>query len=452
VPSDELVIWALLEIDPDPINLNAKDDWITAYIEFPENKKFPDADVTKIDINSVKLDIYPEQNNKVSAENNRKYGFVKDPKSYITDHDRDGELERMVKFDRAQVQNILYPGRGVPIEVTGSLNDGRPFFGIQWIKVIGEKAQVFRTISPDTTLDRSYTPVECPQCSEGGIKATDEQENIPEADGNSLYRSFIFNIPGGYVAAGTGLRNKGDGAIRISGIPAGSTIEKAFLYWDILDNYERPELKTGKFNGTWVQGTRIGYGASPCWSPTWNIAYRADVTNLVTGNGSYYLVGFASGDKAGCDPWSCDQVAPLAEGASLVVIWRNTGAPQQTIIIYDGAETLAATSYTITITGFTTPSPVGSASITYIGADGQDGVDDAAECTYFNGAQIADRDWDGSDPREGDNYSRGNLWDTNTYDVTSRVQPGAISATAGVRSYYGNKYIADCLVWVATVF
>ena len=452
LPSDEEVIPAFLEIDPDTLNLKSKGEWITVYIELSHLPWFPDADVTKIDINSVRLDIYPEQNNKVPAENNQKYGFVKDPKSYITDHDHDGELERMVKFDRAQVQNILYPSNGVPIVVTGSLNDGRPFFGIKWIKVIGEKAQVFTTISAETTLEESYTPAECPQCSEGGIQTAGGPEDIPEADGNSLYRRYIFSLPGGYVAAGVGMRNVGDGIIKISGIPAGSTIEKALLYWNVLDNYERPELKTGRFNGTWIQGTRIGYGASPCWSPVYNIAYRADVTNMVTGNGYYYLTNFASGDKTGCDPWSCSQVAPLMEGASLVVIWENVGAPQQTIVIYDGAQTLAATSYTFAITGFTAPTPVGSASITYIGADGQDSLLDAAECTYFNGVRIADRDWEGSDPREGDSYSRGNLWDTNTYDVTSLVQPGATSATARVISYGGNQNIADCLVWVAAVF
>jgi len=451
LPSDEEVIPAFLEINPDTLNLNSKGDWITVYIELSHLAWFPDADVTKIDINSVKLDIYPEKNNKVPAENNPKYGFVKDQKSYITDHDGDGELERMVKFDRAQVENILYPSRGVPIVVTGSLNDGRPFFGIKWIKVIGEKTELFKTVSSDTILDINYSTDECPQCSEGGIKVTNDGESS-ETTGNSLYMRFVFSLPGGYVAAGTGLRNKGDGSIEISGIPAGSTIEKAFLYWDVLDNYERPELKTGRFNGTWIQGSRIGYGAAPCWSPTWNIAYRADVTNLVTGNDTYYLTSFASGDKTGCDPWSCDQVAPLAEGASLVVIWRNSGAPQQTIVIYDGAQTLAATSYTIGIIGFKAPSPVGGASITYIGADGQDGVQDSAECTYFNGVQIADRDWEGSDPREGPSYSRGNLWDTNTYDVTSLVQPGATFATARVKSYGGNQNIADCLVWVAAIF
>lgn len=136
VLGDEQMIWALLEIDPDPINLMAKDDWITAYIEFPESKEFPEADVTKIDINTVKLDIYLNQN-KISAENSPEYDFVTNPALYITDHDGDGELERMVKFSLTKARDILYIGNGIPIEVTGSLYDGTPFYGLDMVKARG---------------------------------------------------------------------------------------------------------------------------------------------------------------------------------------------------------------------------------------------------------------------------------------------------------------------------
>jgi len=136
VPGDEQMIGAFLEVDPDPINLMAKDDWITAYIEFPESKEFPDADVAKIDINSVKLDVYLNKN-KISAENSPEYDFVTDPAIYITDHDSDGKLERMVKFSLTKAQDILYIGDGIPIEVTGSLDDGTPFYGLDMVKARG---------------------------------------------------------------------------------------------------------------------------------------------------------------------------------------------------------------------------------------------------------------------------------------------------------------------------
>ncbi len=133
---DEQTIWASLEIAPDPINLVTKDDWITAYIEFPESKEFPDADVSKIDINSVKLDVYLK-NGTVSAENSPEYDFVTDPDIYLTDHDGDGELERMVKFNLTKARDILYIGNGIPIEVTGSLDDATPFYGLDIVKARG---------------------------------------------------------------------------------------------------------------------------------------------------------------------------------------------------------------------------------------------------------------------------------------------------------------------------
>ncbi len=282
------------------------------------------------------------------------------------------------------------------------------------------------------------------------------QEAVPEIATvtNGLAQRFIFNLPGGYVVAGVAMRNRGYGNISICNISSGSTIEKAYLYWDILDNSEKPEFKMGTFNGTSIEGILIGSGADPCWDPTMNFAYRADVTDNVTGNGTYALTDFASGRQDGCDPWICPQDLPLLEGASLVIIYRNPALPVQNIVIYDGAETLECNSYTISITDFTAPSPLGSASITYLGADGQEGgwFTDAPECTYFNGVQIADRDWEGSDPQAGPSYSYGNLWDTNTYDVTSLVKPGDTYATATVRSYPGDQGYCDCLVWVAAVF
>jgi hypothetical protein len=136
VPGDEQMIWASLEIDPAIIKLNSNDDWITAYIEFPKSKEFPDADVTKIDINTVMLDVYLRQK-KVPAENSPEYDFVTDPTLYITDHDGDGKLERMIKFSLKKAQDILYIGDGIPIEVTGSLDDGTPFYGLDMVKARG---------------------------------------------------------------------------------------------------------------------------------------------------------------------------------------------------------------------------------------------------------------------------------------------------------------------------
>ena len=44
--------------------------------------------------------------------------------------------ELMVKFDRQDVINILTGGNNVEIKITGELNDGTVFEGVDYIKVI----------------------------------------------------------------------------------------------------------------------------------------------------------------------------------------------------------------------------------------------------------------------------------------------------------------------------
>jgi len=102
-------IQATVDIDPDTLNLKSKGQWITAYIELPGAYQ-----PSQIDIATVKL------NNVVPAVTDPKYDFVTNPGSYITDKDGDGVLERMVKFDRNAVQNLLVAGNNV-VTISGRL-------------------------------------------------------------------------------------------------------------------------------------------------------------------------------------------------------------------------------------------------------------------------------------------------------------------------------------------
>lgn len=90
-------IQATVDIDPDSLNLKTTvDKWITAYIELPEPYNVADIDLETIRLNTT-----------VPAMTDPKYGFVTDPEEYITDNDEDGILERMVKFDRAEVISFI---------------------------------------------------------------------------------------------------------------------------------------------------------------------------------------------------------------------------------------------------------------------------------------------------------------------------------------------------------
>jgi hypothetical protein len=262
------------------------------------------------------------------------------------------------------------------------------------------------------------------------------------SDPNPLYALQTVQIKGGYQSAGVAMRNLGYGTIDLTGIPSGSTVEYAYLLWDILNDSPTPATGEGTFDSTAITGTAIGHGESPCWpEATDNYSYVANVTSLVSGNGDYDLAGFASGVTNGEDPWEVGTPAPDAEGASLVVIYANSTSPLTTIQLLGGStETDSGNLLTQTLTGFTaTSSP--SASTTFIVADGQgigsDGGFDAA--TLVN-------PFLGSAPQAVPNYSEGNLWDNLTFDVSSYVNSGDTSESAYVE---GEN---DCLVWIGQVF
>jgi hypothetical protein len=250
-------------------------------------------------------------------------------------------------------------------------------------------------------------------------------------------------VNGGYTAAGIGMRNLGYGVISITGVPGGATVKSATLLWDILANQPDPTFAQGKFNGTPITGTEWVSGASPCWNiVSSNFSYVADVTRLVTGNGYYNLAGFATGESDGADPWYISQQAPpLLEGASLVVVYTLASMPQTTIQIAEGAtETDSGNTASATLSGFTA-SASSSATTTYIVADGQA----AGNTASFNGTTLPNVGFPGADPLAVPNYSRGNLWDTVTTEVSSLVSTGDTSAALGVTGYN------DCLVWVGQV-
>jgi hypothetical protein len=92
--------------------------WVTAYLEF--NDSFI---VKNIVASSVLLE------DAIPPELNPKYGFVKSEEGYIVDHDGDGILERMLKFDRSELEDMLSPG-SYNLKLSGHLFDGTKFSGL----------------------------------------------------------------------------------------------------------------------------------------------------------------------------------------------------------------------------------------------------------------------------------------------------------------------------------
>ncbi len=231
-------------------------------------------------------------------------------------------------------------------------------------------------------------------------------------------------LPGDYVASGVGLRGTTGGNITISGIPTGATIQNAYLYWGMLDDGEDASLANLSLNGNPVLGTRIGHGPDTCWGRTDSFSYRADVTSLVTGNGTYSLTGVANGGFI------------LAEGAALVIIYNAGGSSFRTVMLSDGNVVLPAVFNGQAIfSGFTATAPV-SAKTTFMVGDGQ-GFGNPAFFTGSNGTATFSNPFVGSE---------GLYWDTLTFNVSSQVGAGLTPADAQI------TLSSDCLLWPAQAF
>jgi Tol biopolymer transport system component len=122
-----LYIPASIDFDPDTLNLKAGGKWVTVYIELPEGHNVADIDATTILLNNL-----------VPAVTDSKYGWANEPESYLMDHDSDGILERMVKFDKELVADVLPVGNNIMITVTGNVG-GTNFRGLDTIRVIDKK-------------------------------------------------------------------------------------------------------------------------------------------------------------------------------------------------------------------------------------------------------------------------------------------------------------------------
>jgi hypothetical protein len=110
-----------VDIDPDTLNLKSKGRWITSYVELPGGYDVNDIDLATVrisDINGNSVDIPAESH-----------------PTGIGDNDGDGISDRMVKFDRSDVQDACNPG-DVTITVSGELNDGTSFEGYDTIRAI----------------------------------------------------------------------------------------------------------------------------------------------------------------------------------------------------------------------------------------------------------------------------------------------------------------------------
>ncbi|MCG2690786.1 PKD domain-containing protein [Candidatus Parcubacteria bacterium] len=120
---------AAIDCNPETLNLKSGGKWITCYIELPAGYDVRQIDGSTVFLNGA-IPIYLGKEGWAKPESN---------KANIMDHDEDGILERMVKFDREAVQDILKPEEAAILTVAGKVfyNQGlADFEGQDTIRVI----------------------------------------------------------------------------------------------------------------------------------------------------------------------------------------------------------------------------------------------------------------------------------------------------------------------------
>lgn len=220
-----------------------------------------------------------------------------------------------------------------------------------------------------------------------------------------------------YASAGVGgLRGTGNGDITLSGISG--TVDQAWLYWHGPTNSTNPAHNASiTVNGSPVTGTNIGFSDDNFWGQDNSQAYRADVTSLVSGNGTYSL----------------DNLLPNNSNGASLIVYYDDGNPANNmdVVTFAGNDANFANAFDplgwdVTLSGINYTS--GAAALSMTVSDGQDfGINDDGSF-IMNGATLNSGDvFDGTTvpATPGSSVGNGALWDIVEFDVTSLLSPGA---------------------------
>jgi len=233
----------------------------------------------------------------------------------------------------------------------------------------------------------------------------------PTTSGTLTLSPTGFSVSNTDVAEfGTGGMRGGDGTgtIGVSGVTP--SVLHALLFWHGPTNSgDTAANALVTFDDTPVTGTNIGVDSDNNWGFQNSQAYRADVTGLVTGNGSYALSDFT---KPGVDINGVSLLVFYDDGNSSndrnVVAWNGNDSN-----VFDGDwdETIPGVPY----------AGSGSASLDFIVGDGQSFADGEVDVngTPIAGAGAVFQGLVGPNYSGNPNGVTGSLWDMNSYDITS---------------------------------
>jgi hypothetical protein len=219
-----------------------------------------------------------------------------------------------------------------------------------------------------------------------------------------------------FVTAAVGLRDVGAGSITVSGVSG--TVTRALLYWHGPTNSASPTINANvTVAGTAVSGTNIGLSQDNFWGAQNSQAYRADVTSLITGNGSFSLAGFQN-------------ASAFVNGATLFVFYDDgNAANNRDVVLFNGNDSnfssaFDAAGWNFTLNGINYTS--GTANLVTYVSDGQNfgALDDGT--LRVNGSFLATGGmFQGLAPKApGAGVANGSLTDISTFNLTPFLVPG----------------------------
>lgn len=217
-----------------------------------------------------------------------------------------------------------------------------------------------------------------------------------------------------------GLRGTGAGDIALTGVSG--AVNRAYLYWHGPTNSTDPTFQANvSFGGTPIAGTNIGFSDDNFWNQANSQAYRADVTGLITGNGTYRI--------SGLNPQN-------ANGAQLLVFFDDgNAANNRDVVLFNGNDAnftnaFDADGWNVSLSGINYTA--GAARMMLGVSDGQDfGVADDGS-VRVNGVVVNTADlFDGTTvpTTPGTSVTNGALWDIRDLDVTGFLAPGPNTLT-----------------------
>jgi uncharacterized repeat protein (TIGR01451 family) len=222
----------------------------------------------------------------------------------------------------------------------------------------------------------------------------------------------------------------------LSGIPAGTTIRSAYLYWggsgSTADN-------SVTLNGSGVNGTRsFAATYNGVADPLPYFGRFADVTGLVTGNGSYTFGDLTVNNGAP----HCGYAAVVA-GWSLIVVYESPTERLRAINLYDGLAAFRESQLILTPDGFRVPPANIDGRVAVFTLEGDPGNSTAGgngitEALRYNGNLLDDginvpgsnpavQQFDGTINTQGVQTSYG--IDVDQYDISAFLAPGQTSGT-----------------------